>query len=60
MVDKQDLGSCAYACGFESHYPHEKKLQANAWSFSRFEGGSAPFIRRFRGYPLRLPAFRIC
>ncbi len=25
LADTQDLGSCAKACGFKSHYPHHKR-----------------------------------
>lgn len=34
LADMQDLGSCALACGFDSHYPYQKKAAQRAAFFN--------------------------
>ena len=42
LADMQDLGSCAQACGFKSHYPHHEKSSRMAAFFVVRTGAVLP------------------
>ena len=49
LVNTQDLGSCAFACGFESHYPHHVGAKPVPCKLRRLKMSRRIF------YPCRLP-----
>ena len=52
LVNTQDLGSCAFACGFESHYPHHGGAKPVPCKLRRLKMSRRIF------YPCRLPCLR--
>lgn len=52
LVNTQDLGSCAFACGFESHYPHHVGAKPVPCKLRRLKMSRRIF------YPCRLPCLR--
>ena len=52
LVNTQDLGSCAFACGFESHYPHHVGAKPVPCKLRRLKMSRRIF------YPRRLPCLR--
>ena len=49
LENTQDLGSCAFACGFESHYPHHVGAKPVPCKLRRLKMSRRIF------YPCRLP-----